>query len=677
MTAQDTSDTQILEPGRNCWRKERADRCAVLIDVEAYFRAFAAAAERARRSIMIVGWDFNGQVALRRDADTADPQSRIGPFLDALVGRNRQLQVHILIWDWAMIYSTERELLPLYRRDWRAHRRVYFELDDVHPIGASHHQKIAVVDDKIAFVGGIDFAPQRWDTSEHAEHEPRRVDPRGQSYRPFHDVQMAVDGPAARAIGDLVRRRWQVATGRTLAPTDVESDPWPPDLEPDLESVPVAIARTQPGVQDVEEAREVERAYLDGIASARSSVYIENQYFTSHSVGRAIEGRLREDDAPEFAVVSRRSCSGWLEDRVMSGLRARLLKRIGEVDSVGRFAAYYPISGKHEVDIHSKVMIVDDHLLRVGSANLANRSMGADTECDLIVEATSESARRGIRRLRARLLADQLGTSADRVEHALSEASSLIGAIDQLRAGSNSLERLPRQHEQDAPSAESGLLRLADPEQPIDADLIEQLFRDESGAQGEPAGSLRGKLLAGAALAVTLAGMWHFCALGDAIDARTIAAWLPSRIESPLAMAAIAAAFVPASLTLVPIAIPITVCALIMEPMYALVTATCGCLSSATISFGLGRRLHRRTVRRLAGSRLNQLTRKLQSAAAVLPLATLRLVPVAPFAIVNVVAGAIRVPYRTFLTATALGMAPGIVALIAAANGARFALALP
>jgi phospholipase D1/2 len=126
----------------------------------------------------------------------------------------QRLRVYILGWDFAIIYALEREPLPSFNPRWRSHRRVHFSLDGMPPGGASHHQEIVVVDDAIAFVGGIDMAIRRWDTPEHCAHDPRRVDPRGEPYPPVHDVQMAVDGEAATALASLVRERWQRATGR-------------------------------------------------------------------------------------------------------------------------------------------------------------------------------------------------------------------------------------------------------------------------------------------------------------------------------------------------------------------------------------------------------------------------------------------------------------------------------
>src|SRR6185436_15820612 len=123
-----------------------------------------------------------------------------------------------------------------YRFAWNAHPRLSFQLDDAHPFGASHHQKIVVVDDAIAFAGGLDLAIRRWDTPAHLAREPGRVDPVGRPYPPAHDVQMMVDGAAAAALGELARARWEAATGRvavTTPPTPAD-DLWPDATAPDI-----------------------------------------------------------------------------------------------------------------------------------------------------------------------------------------------------------------------------------------------------------------------------------------------------------------------------------------------------------------------------------------------------------------------------------------------------------
>ncbi|RWA56307.1 hypothetical protein AU476_03945 [Cupriavidus sp. UYMSc13B] len=69
----------------------------------------------------------------------------------------------------------EREWLPSASAHWQAHRHLSFRLDGNHPPGASHHQKVVVIDNKLAFVGGLDLTLRRWDDSRHAPGAPLRM----------------------------------------------------------------------------------------------------------------------------------------------------------------------------------------------------------------------------------------------------------------------------------------------------------------------------------------------------------------------------------------------------------------------------------------------------------------------------------------------------------------------
>ena len=119
-------------------------------------------------------------------------------FLTALVEERPQLDVRLLLWDFSLLYATERDPFPTMSLRWNTPHNIRFCLDDCVPIGSSQHQKLLVIDDTIAFSGGLDLTIRRWDTSSHRPNDPLRVDPNGEAYEPFHDVQMLVDGEAAR-----------------------------------------------------------------------------------------------------------------------------------------------------------------------------------------------------------------------------------------------------------------------------------------------------------------------------------------------------------------------------------------------------------------------------------------------------------------------------------------------
>jgi phosphatidylserine/phosphatidylglycerophosphate/cardiolipin synthase-like enzyme/uncharacterized membrane protein YdjX (TVP38/TMEM64 family) len=653
----------ILQAGRNCWRIARAARAALLVDGAAYFAAFREAARTARRSILVAGWDVDSRVDLApQGADDGLP-ARLGEFLDTLVAQRKDLHVYVLAWDFAMMYALERELLPVYTFGWRTHDRLHYHLDDRHPPGGSHHQKIAVIDNSLAFVGGIDFAKSRWDTPEHAAQHPHRLLPQGEPYPPFHDATLMVDGEAAGALGELLRLRWRRATGR--APAGARHPPlapaWPRRVTPDFEEAPVGIARTEPAYEGAREVQEVKQLYLDGIAAARESLYFENQYFTAQAVANAIEARLRADDPPEIALVSRKFCDGWLEQETMETLRAKRLRRLRAADRRGRFRAWYPDReglGEHCIRLHTKLMIVDERLLRVGSANLNNRSMGLDTECDLAIEAESPRHERAIAALRTRLLAEHLGRPAAELARRIETEGSLIGAVEALRGGR------PRTLAELAGAAPADPLvpepELFDPERPIDAERLagELLPPDE-----QPHAARRVLVIAILLVAIAaLAAAWRWGPLREHIDPEALAAWIGSASASDFAPLLVLAAYLAASLIALPITLVIVATAVVLGPVEAFVYALAGSLLGGAATFYIGRAAGRGAVRRLAGKRLNRLS-KLLARRGILAMATLRLLPVAPFTLVNMVAGASHLRARDFLLGTAIGMAPGTLAV--------------
>lgn len=468
-----------LQPGRNCWRTATAEQLAFLIDGASYFEAFYRAALNAERSITILSWDVDTRIRLLSQShEVAGFPGELGPFLRRLLRRKKSLRINILNWDFSMLYAMERQWFPPIQSGGQTHSRLRFRLNDRHPVGACQHEKLVVIDDTVAFIGGLDLTKNRWDTSAHREKEPGRVDPDGNSYQPFHDVHAIVAGEVAETLGELARLRWRHTTGERLPPVHRRpvSDVWPIGVTVDLYHLPVAVARTQPKFEQQQDAREIEQLYLDTIISARRSIFLESQYLTAHRIGDALCARLSDPQGPEVAVVTRLKSNGWLEHHTMDVLRARLVRRLRAVAGTARFRVYCPTTTSLPdgqcIDVHSKILIVDDAILTIGSANCSNRSMGLDSECNLIIDGTqSNRVQDGLRSLRYRLLGEHLGRDASEVEHTEQSGRSTIGTIDHLNGGPRRLRDLPC----DAASEIEQLIPEAaviDPERPVDPEHL-------------------------------------------------------------------------------------------------------------------------------------------------------------------------------------------------------------
>ena len=456
----------MLQLGKNCWRIERANRAAMIVDAAGYFHCALRAMLKAKQQIILIGWDFDTRIILDREPPEPGVPLPVGKLFSWLAKRRPDLKIHILPWDEGMLHVPGRGTTALRLARWAFDKQIFLKWDGSHPLNGSHHHKILVIDDSIAFCGGIDITAERWDTREHRDKEPLRKRPfTHRSYDPWHDAIMAVDGRAARALGDLARKRWSIATGQALPVPEVDHDAWPEELDANFTDVPIAIARTRAQSGEYGEVREVEALFIDLVKAARKTVYIETQYFSSRTVAEAIAARLQEPSGPEFVVINPREGRGWLDEGVMGPARYELLKVLRERDRHGRFRIYSPVTDRGcDIYVHAKIMIVDDLLLRVGSANLNNRSMGLDSECDLLIDARkSPPAKATIRRIRADLLAEHLGLKPDECARACEEAGSLIEAIEKLRGRGRTLVPLDPE---EPPNLQKAMARseLLDPE---------------------------------------------------------------------------------------------------------------------------------------------------------------------------------------------------------------------
>ena len=665
------SPQSLLRLGYNCCAVAHAERASVLIDAATYFKAFHDAALKAQHSITILAWDFNSQTRLHFDPVPKDgPPAVLGEFLNYLVRRRRSLNIYVLNWDYPMVFGTDREFPPLYGFGWTPERRVHLRYDDTHPIGGCHHQKVVVIDDAVAFVGGIDLTVRRWDTSEHLPRDPRRM-AYGKPYPPFHDLMVAVDGDAARALAALTRERWLAATGRHLHPTGplrdedkgaTRRDLWPRMLQPDFAGTEIAIARTLPPRGEQAAVREVENLYLDMIASARHSIYIENQYFTAPRIAAALEKRLAEPDGPEIVLVLRLLSHGWLEEHTMHILRTKLLRRLQAADRHGRFNAYYPhVPGLDEgccLDVHSKAMIVDDACLRIGSANLCNRSMSVDAECDVAIESRSDSkVAATIRGFRERLIAEHLGVPVEAFARTYAETGSLHKAIAAFPKDARAM--LAFTDVPEWPEAIVNVAAVADPDEPIalDALMAERAAEEETNA-ARPAW---GKLLAAVVAIAALAALWRFTPVAGMVKPEHVIDWAHEFASAWWAPIVVMAAYTPACFVMFPRPLITLAGVIAFGPWQGFAYAVTGVVASSVVTYYLGRRMKRDTVRRLAGRKLDRMVEVLKKHG-LLAMTLLRLVPIAPFAVEGIVAGAVRLKLWQLVAGTALGMLPGTLA---------------
>ena len=476
-------------PRPSIWRYARASRAHVVIDAADYYAVMQQAMKRAKQLIHMIGWDFDTRMRLgpgRRfwnlPRKAVNP-ARLGPFMIWLCERSPGLQVRVLKWNFGALKFLFRGSMILDLIRWMLHRGIDFKLDSAHPIGCSHHQKIVVIDDMFAVCGGIDMTSDRWDTPEHLEKDPRRHKPYSQKlYGPWHDMTMLVEGEAAAALGELGRERWERAGGKPLPLCQPQKhSAWPAKLKAEFEDVEIGISRTTAAWHDYPEVREIEQLFVEHIARAKRFIYAESQYFASRAIAEALAQRLAKPNPPEVVLINPESADGWLEQTAMDGARVQLCHAVGASDPAQRFRIYLPYNAAGTaIYVHSKLMIVDDEILRIGSANMNNRSMGLDSECDIVIDAArpgNKHAAGPIKGVRIALLAEHTGQSREAVEQQLKANPSMIDLIAKAPLTGKYLEPFALRPLTDAEKAVADNA-LLDPERP------EELFEPFSKRRG-------------------------------------------------------------------------------------------------------------------------------------------------------------------------------------------------
>jgi len=519
-------------------------------------------------------------------------------------------------------------------------------------------------------------------------YHPDRVDPAGIPYAPFHDVQVGMTGEAAASLAELFQSRWQQAAREIFHhPRDAivsgSEFPWRKYTDQIFHSVVFAVSRTVPNFLGSQAIHEVEELFIDLIGTAEVSIYIESQYLTFATFAEALAKRLSEIPKLQALIVCPSCYHGWTEDMIMCAGRARFREILEAAGVSERVTIARPcvMEGDQaiEIKVHAKVMIVDDKYLRIGSANLSKRSMGADTECDItIASAGRKDHELGIVRVRNRLLAEHCGASTEEIEQAFDDTQLLT---EVLRKFSERRYRLLPITENMSDLARwevaAGFL---DPLEPIDP-IGHITFLEKDGIRETPTklpadhaqGGRRqhksgrkgsampyGLLLLGGA-AVIMALCWVYTPLADLTDLSLWQQWLAD-IRGPWEMLIVALIFVAAGFVAFPVVVLIACTAVVFGAWPGSAYAAVGALTSAMATYALGRWIGSHSLRSYLGPRLNHVNETLQSSG-IMTVTIARLVPAAPYTVVNLAAGALHVNLLHYFIGTALGLAPGILVM--------------
>jgi len=366
----------------------------VLIDGERAIGAICAALERARSHVHIAGWHVTPTFAIERDGGS--PRT----LRDLLAELAERMDVRVLVWAGppAPVFEPKRSDVRQMRDELTDGTRIRCVLDARERTMHCHHEKLVIVDDEVAFVGGIDLTSLSGDRWDHDEHPAR--DRLG-----WHDVATRLRGPAVADVAEHFRARWQ----------EVASEPLPPPRpQPPHGTTTVQVLRTVPdGTYDFipDGDFRILDAYVRALRSAQRLIYLENQFLWSTEIAEIVAAKLEDPPTDAFRVVLLLPARPNNGADTTRGQLGRLVEAASGADRLlAATISCHSGTRTHPLYVHAKVGIVDDRWLTVGSANLNEHSLFNDTEMNVLTcdEALAQ-------RTRLELWAEHLELSVEQV----------------------------------------------------------------------------------------------------------------------------------------------------------------------------------------------------------------------------------------------------------------------
>jgi phosphatidylserine/phosphatidylglycerophosphate/cardiolipin synthase-like enzyme len=400
----------------------------VLIEGADAFPAMVEAIVRARSHVHIAGWHLAANFTLQ----AGDPRLSVRDLLADVAGR---VEVRVLLWAGAPlpVFHPSRSEVRAGSRALAEGTAIRCALDRRERPMHCHHEKVIVVDDEVAFVGGIDLTDLGGDRLDWSSHPNRGA-------LGWHDVATRLRGPVVADVSDHFAMRWREVTGEALP--EVSGPPPAGDLTVQLvRTIPEGAYRALPRGDF-----RILETYLRALRSARRLIYLENQFLWSPEIVAVLRDKLVRPPRDDFRLVI------LLPSRANNGAddtRGQLGLLMAADDGAERLVActlYARGDGTAEpVYVHAKVAIVDDSWLTIGSANLNEHSLFNDSEMNVACHDPALA-----RATRMRLWAEHLELPLDKVNDdpiALVERAWKPISADQLarqRAGAPLTHRVVR-----------------------------------------------------------------------------------------------------------------------------------------------------------------------------------------------------------------------------------------
>lgn len=343
----------------------------VLIDGEEALPAIAEELRQARSHVHLTGWHFSPGFALERTGEEVILRNLLADLAE-------RLDVRVLIWAGAPLplFRPSRREMRKIRDDLGAHTKIECALDANERPMHCHHEKTVVIDDRVAFVGGIDLTSESGD----------RFDTQGHPARAsvgWHDACARLEGPAVADVAEHFRMRWHEVTGKALAPVRPSRHAGGVDVQI-VRTVPERIYTASPRGDF-----RILESYVRALRAAKQFIYIENQFLWSPEIEAVLHDKILHPPHADFRLLlllPSKPNNGADDTR---GMLAHLIEADEEANSdSGRLLActLFARSGNlaRPIYVHAKIGIIDDNWLTLGSANLNEHSLFNDTEMNIV-----------------------------------------------------------------------------------------------------------------------------------------------------------------------------------------------------------------------------------------------------------------------------------------------------
>ena len=367
---------RALDPPEGLWAEgdpPQRSGCSIeiLVDGEEALPRIAKEIAKAQSHVWLAGWQFAPSFALRRDGTPTVLRNLLAELAE-------RVDVRVLVWAGAPlpVFRPSRRAVRSMREELCRGTNIHCALDSLERPLHCHHEKTIVIDDRVAFVGGIDLTAESGDRFDSSDHRARAA-------VGWHDVSTRIEGPAVADVSAHFRMRWREVTGETLRPPIQPADDFPR-----AGARTVQIVRTIPENVYQAEPRgdfRILESYVRALRSAQSFIYLENQFLWSHEITTLLRQKLELPPRDSFRIVL------VLPAKPNSGgddTRGALAELIAADNGRGRLLActLYARHGSlaDPIYVHAKVGIVDDRWLTVGSANLNEHSLFNDTEMNVV-----------------------------------------------------------------------------------------------------------------------------------------------------------------------------------------------------------------------------------------------------------------------------------------------------